>query len=83
MKRYLMGIDNGGTYSKAAVFDLEGNQICKKSIQIPVSMPKEGHTQRNLEQIRDCNFKIIEEAVRECDGQIVAVGVTGHGKCFS
>ncbi len=80
MKRYLMGIDNGGTYSKAAVFDLEGNQICKKSIQIPVSMPKEGHTQRNLEQIRDCNFKIIEEAVRECDGQIVAVGVTGHGK---
>ena len=74
VRKYLMGVDNGGTYSKAAVFDLEGNQICKKSIQIPVSMPKEGHTQRNLEQIRDCNFRIIEEAAKECDGRLLRLG---------
>lgn len=80
MKKYLMGIDNGGTYCKAAVFDLEGNQICKKSIQIPVYMPKEGYTQRKLEEIRDCNFKIIREAAAECDGEIAAIGIAGHGK---
>lgn len=80
MKKYLMGIDNGGTYCKAAIFDLDGNQICKKSIQIPLYMPKEGYTQRKPEEIRDCNFKIIAEAVKECDGEIAAVGVAGHGK---
>lgn len=80
MKKYLLGIDNGGTYSKAALFDLEGNQISRKSIQIPVCSPKEGYTQRKLEDIKNANFKIIAEIVRECDGDIVGVGVTGHGK---
>ena len=41
-KKYLLGIDNGGTYSKAALFDLHGNQVEKRSIQIPVYAPKEG-----------------------------------------
>ena len=27
LMRYLLGIDNGGTFSKAAVFDEDGKQI--------------------------------------------------------
>lgn len=80
MKQYLLGIDNGGTFSKAALFDLEGNQISKKSIQIPVYSPKEGYTQRKLSAIRDANLKLVAEIVRECDGDILSVGLTGHGK---
>lgn len=80
MKKYLLGIDNGGTYSKAALFDLEGNQVNKKSIRIPVSTPQEGFTQRKLEDIKNANLQIIADIVRECDGEILSVGVTGHGK---
>ena len=49
-KKYLLGIDNGGTYSKAALFDLHGNQVEKRSIQIPVYAPKVGYTQRKMGQ---------------------------------
>ncbi len=80
MKQYLLGIDNGGTYSKAALFDLEGNQVCKKSIQIPVHTPQEGFTQRSLDEIRRANYQIVADVVKVCDGEILAVGISGHGK---
>lgn len=31
-EKYLLGIDNGGTVSKAALFDFSGRQILKKSV---------------------------------------------------
>ena len=37
--RYFMGIDNGGTFSKAALFDENGNQIAVASIFVPVITP--------------------------------------------
>lgn len=80
MKKYLLGIDNGGTYSKAALFDFDGNQIRKAFVKIPVYAPQEGFTQRSLEEIRIANDKIIRELVSECEGEIVSIGVTGHGK---
>lgn len=79
-KKYLLGIDNGGTVSKAALFDLNGNQILKKSVQIPVVSPQPGFTERRLLDVRRANFKIIREITEECDGEIIAVGLTGHGK---
>ena len=60
-KKYLLGIDNGGTYSKAALFDLHGNQVEKRSIQIPVT-PEEGYTQRKLEEIRDAKLSNCQRA---------------------
>lgn len=80
MKKYILGIDNGGTISKVALFDLTGNQIIAKSKRIPMSTPKEGFTQRKLNDIWKVNADIISQVVQECDGDIVSIGVTGHGK---
>lgn len=80
MKKYLLGIDNGGTVSKAALFDESGNQVSKKSIQIDLITPEEGFTERDMQAIWDANAKIIREAAESCDGEIIAVGLTGHGK---
>lgn len=80
MKKYLLGIDNGGTVSKAALFDVSGRQILKKSIQIPLITQKEGFTERDMGVIRKANFSIIREITDSCDGEIIAVGLTGHGK---
>ncbi len=79
-KKYLLGIDNGGTVSKAALFDLSGNQILKKSVQIPVISPCEGFTERDLSAVKTANFSLIRDVLSECDGEVVAVGLTGHGK---
>lgn len=79
-KKYLLGIDNGGTVSKAALFDLEGHQISKESVQIPMFSPKDGFTERKPEDLKNANFRLIKSVTSKCDGEIVAVGITGHGK---
>ena len=79
-KKYLLGIDNGGTVSKAALFDLEGRQIIKKSVRIPMDTPAPGFTQRKMENIRDKNYQLIREVTEQCDGDILARGFSGHGK---
>ncbi|MDD6094905.1 MAG: carbohydrate kinase [Clostridia bacterium] len=79
-KKYLLGIDNGGTVSKAALFDLCGNQVMKKSVQIPIISHQDGFTERNLSQVKKANFDLIRDICEECDGEIVSVGLTGHGK---
>lgn len=79
-KAYLLGIDNGGTVCKAAVFDTHGNQIMKKGIQIPLAVNENGHTERNAQEIIEKNYELIRSITSELDGDIVAVGLSGHGK---
>lgn len=43
-KRYLMGIDNGGTNTKCAIFDLEGYEVAAADVAIPMDMPETGLT---------------------------------------
>ncbi len=79
-KKYLLGIDNGGTVSKAALFDLEGRQVLKSSVRIPMDTPAAGFTQRKMADIRDKNYELIRDITSRCDGEIVSVGFSGHGK---
>ena len=39
MKKYMIGIDNGGTLAKAGLFDLCGNQLAVSSVSIEVAEP--------------------------------------------
>lgn len=77
---YLLGIDNGGTVIKAALFDLRGNQIAVKSAKTPMETPKQGFTERSLDSVREANFKVVRELVAEYGNDILAVGLSGHGK---
>lgn len=61
--RYFMGIDNGGTFSKAALFDENGNQIAVASIFVPVITPKSGYTERDMETLWQANVQVIREVV--------------------
>ena len=80
MGKYLLGLDNGGTVCKAAVFDENGRQILKKGIQIPLTVNENGHTERNPAEIIEKNFALIREITAELDGPIACVGLSGHGK---
>ncbi|HOV69097.1 MAG TPA: FGGY family carbohydrate kinase, partial [Clostridia bacterium] len=48
MSKYLVGIDNGGTMTKAAVFDLSGNEIAVASEKTPLITPRAGFAERDM-----------------------------------
>ena len=81
--RYFMGIDNGGTFSKAALFDENGNQIAVASIFVPVITPKSGYTERDMETLWQANVQVIREVVirsKVSADKIAGISFSGHGK---
>lgn len=82
MKKYLIGVDNGGSDIKCAVFDLEGNELAVAGTQVPMDIPQPGFTERDAEQVWQANARVIREALEKAgiSGDSVAgVGLTGYG----
>ena len=81
--RYLMGIDNGGTFSKAAIFREDGVQIASKSASVSLFTPDSGFRERDLSELWDANVTVVRSVI-EASGvspsEIAAVSVSGHGK---
>lgn len=81
--KYLLGIDNGGTFSKAALFDEEGIQIASANKKTDVITPKPGYTERNMTQLWEANAECIREVIKKSnvDPKLIAgVSFSGHGK---
>lgn len=81
--KYLVGIDNGGTFSKAAIFDEDGNQISVDSVGTVTLTPKPGYTERDMEQLWQVNAKAVRGAIEKSGidpKQIAGVSFSGHGK---
>ena len=81
--RYLMGLDNGGTFSKAAIFREDGVQIAAKSAAVSLFTPAPGFRERDLEELWQANAAVMKGAI-EASGispeKIAAVSFSGHGK---
>ena len=78
--KYLLGLDNGGSDIKCALFDLEGNEISVASKQLRIDTPEPGFTQRDCEKVFRANIEVIREAIRDIDPvDIMAVGITAYG----
>lgn len=81
--KYLMGIDNGGTFSKAALFDENGNQISVASVPTVTLTPKSGYTERDMDELWEVNAIAIREAIEKSGinpTEIAGVSFSGHGK---
>lgn len=81
--KYLLGIDNGGTFSKAAIFDENGEQISVASVPTETLTPKPGYTEKNLEDLWDVNAQAIRNAIEKSGiipEQIAGVSFSGAGK---
>lgn len=82
MNKYLLGIDNGGTMSKVALYDIEGNEIAVSSGKCEMIMPKPGYTERNLNELWEVNVDNIKNVMEmtEIDpANIEGISVTGYG----
>jgi L-xylulokinase len=83
MQEYVLGIDNGGTVIKAALFTLEGKETAAASRQTLVLTPRPGYTERDMEDLWDQNCACIKQVIADSEispGAIAGVAVCGHGK---
>ncbi len=83
MKQYLIGLDNGGTVSKAALFDLRGNEMARATAQTPVYSPKPGYAERDMEELWQANCQVVRQVLEKAHVSpqaVIGVGICGHGK---
>jgi L-xylulokinase len=82
MSQYLLGIDNGSTVSKAALFDLHGKEIAVVSHKALTEYPHPGWTERNMETLWQGTARAIREVILKSGvkpEEIAGIGNTGHG----
>ena len=82
MTKYLMGIDNGGTSSKVAIYDLEGREIAQCTTYTKMLTPHEYWTERDMEELKKVNFEAIRGALDKArihPSDILGISTTGHG----
>lgn len=80
---YFMGVDNGGTTIKAAIFDQTGHEIAAASQNTPLLVPCEGFNERDMETLWEATAATIHKAILKSGiqpSEIAGVGCTGHGK---
>ena len=82
MSQYLMGIDNGSTVSKAALFDLKGREVAVASCKADTEYPHPGWTERSMEMLWQSTASAIREVMAKAGikpAEIAGIGNTGHG----
>jgi sugar (pentulose or hexulose) kinase len=79
---YLLGIDNGTTITKAALFDLQGREIAVGSQEVSVRHPEPGWAEQSMEEI----WQAVVHAIRQClataaidPASIGGISLSGHG----
>lgn len=82
MGRYLLGIDNGSTVSKAALFDLKGQEIAVASCAADTEYPHPGWTERDMDLLWQSTATAVREVLARSGikpEEIAGIGNTGHG----
>jgi len=83
MDKYLLCIDDGGTFIKAALVDTQGRQIAIEKRYNQVISDSEGQREYNLDQLWEtnciCMRKVIEKSGIQPE-QIACIGFSGQGK---
>jgi L-xylulokinase len=82
MGKYLLGIDNGSTVSKAALFDLHGKEIAIASCKADTEYPHPGWTERSMEMLWQSTACAIHDVIAKSGikpDEICGIGNTGHG----
>jgi L-xylulokinase len=77
-----MGIDNGGTVTKAALYDAAGTEIAISAVKTEMLFPSPGHAEKDSDDLWAANVRVISDVIRKAGVQpseVAAVAVTGHG----
>lgn len=81
--KYLVGIDNGGTFSKAAIFDENGREVAISKNQTETIIPSPGYTERDMNELWRATAGCVKDAIAKSGvnpKDIAGVSFSGHGK---
>ena len=80
---YYLGLDNGGTSTKAAIFDENGREIASAGMDTAMLIPRPGFTERDMDEMWEANCRVIREVLKKAGlsgSDIRCAAVCGHGK---
>jgi len=81
-RTFLMGIDNGGTVTKAALYDTSGNEVAVSTMKTEMLFPCPGHAEKDMDHLWAANVHVISDVMRKAGvtpAEVAALAVTGHG----
>lgn len=81
--KYYLGIDNGGTVTKAALYDAKGVEIAVASVKANVSSIAPGFVERDMDEMREANYAVIRSLLAKAGvdkDEVAAIACCGHGK---
>jgi L-xylulokinase len=79
---YFLGIDNGGTMSKAAIYDACGRELSVAACRVSLLTPRAGWSERDMERLWTDTATVVRQATSQANidpSQIRGVACTGHG----
>ena len=82
MTKYLLGIDNGSTLVKAAVFTTDGREVSVASHKVDLLAPCPGYSEVDMHALWQLTAASIRDALAQAEVQpadILGVACTGHG----
>ena len=81
--KYYLGIDNGGTVTKAALYTKEGKLVALEQELTEVDSPQAGFIERDMERMKQANFKAVKSLIDKNNidpSMIAGIACCGHGK---
>ncbi len=80
---YYLGIDCGGTFIKAALFDQQGNMSACMRENVEVISEQAGYAERDMQQLWQVCAKVVRQTITESKvnpSHIKGVGISAQGK---
>lgn len=80
--QYILGIDNGGTVTKAAIHAADGTRVGIASCTVRPIINAPGWSERDMDELWQANITVIKEALADSGvdpRDIAGVVLTGHG----
>ncbi len=81
--RYFIGLDNGGTATKAALFDETGHEIGSYGVSTKSITERPGFVERDMEEMWQANCECLRGVLEKTGisgDDVAGVGISGHGK---
>lgn len=81
--KYFIGLDNGGTTTKAAIYDEKGKEITVASMDTAMISKQADFVERDMDEMWDANCTVVRKAMKQSGidpKDIACVAITGHGK---
>ncbi len=81
--KYYIGLDNGGTLTKAALYTAAGTEVGVCSAETKMIKPRPGFTERDMEEMWQENCQVLRELLIQTGvlpAEIAGIACCGHGK---